>query len=130
MSPDLSAWFGGYLDVFAACGRGERPCADVLGFYAVPLLLTTDDVVLTLLSSDEIASWVQGQMDGMLAADYARSVVLESDTTMLNRQTAMHRASFSRQSRDGSEINHITCSYLITGIAEARRISGLVLHTP
>ena len=41
-SSDVSRWFGEYLDVFAACGRGESDTNALLGYYGVPLLVTTD----------------------------------------------------------------------------------------
>jgi uncharacterized NTF2-like protein DUF6841 len=61
---DVSRWFDDYLAVFAACGRGERPITDVLDYYRAPLLLSTDDVVLTLSTVDDVAAWVQSQVDG------------------------------------------------------------------
>ena len=129
MKAGVDEWFAEYLAVFAACGRGERPAADVLAFYAIPLLLTSDDVAVSLGSTDEISSWVQGQVDGMLAAKYADTVVLAGGSTILNRNTALYRGEFSRRSRDGSEISTMTVTYLITGSPEERVISALVLHS-
>lgn len=34
-------WFGEYLEVLAACCRGERDTDALLGYFGVPLLLTT-----------------------------------------------------------------------------------------
>ena len=116
--------------MFAACGRGERPTADVIGYYATQVLLTTDDVVLTLRTGDELTFWLQGQVDAMRAASYHQSEVLDSDITILNVNTALHRASFSRQRHDGSEINRLTVSYVITDELGRYRISALAIHTP
>jgi hypothetical protein len=115
--------------VFAACGRGERPTADLLEYYAAVVLLTTDDVVLTLRTDDEVASWLQSQMDGMRSAQYDHSEVLDSDVTILNVNTALHRAAFSRQRQDGQEINRLTVTYVITDESYRRCISALAVHT-
>ncbi len=127
---DVRGWFAEFLAVFAACGRGERPTAGLLGYYAATVLVTTDDVVLTLRTGDEVASWLQSQVDGMLAAKYDHSEVLDSDVTILNVNTALHRAAFSRQREDGEEINRLTVTYVITDGSDRRRISALAVHTP
>ncbi|UUZ59314.1 DUF6841 family protein [Nocardioides sp. B-3] len=53
---EVSGWFEEYLSAFAASGRGERQPADIVGFYSAPLLVTTDDPVLWLHTSDEVVS--------------------------------------------------------------------------
>lgn len=127
---EVRGWFDEYLSVFAATGRGERHPADVVGFYSAPLLLTTDDLVVWLRTTDEVASWLQTQMDGMLAAKYDHSETLSSDTATLNHNTAMHRATFSRQRADGDEINRLTVTYIVTHETDGFQISALVLHAP
>lgn len=126
----VRAWFEGYLSAFAASGRGERAGADVAHFFSAPLLLTTDEVVAWLRTGEEVTSWVQTQADSMVAAKYDHSETLSSDFTILNRNTAVHRASFSRQRADGEEISALTVSYVITGTTGGYRISALVLHAP
>jgi hypothetical protein len=42
----LSRWFDEYLDTFAACARGDREIASLLRYYAVPLIVTSDDGVV------------------------------------------------------------------------------------
>ena len=127
---DVRAWFDEYLTAFAAAGRGELPPKDVVGFYAAPLLLTTEDVVARLVSSDEVAAWLQTQVDGMRAAGYDRSETLSSEVRVLNSTTALHRAEFSRRRADGGEINAFAVTYVITRGADGLRISALVLHSP
>lgn len=128
VSADVSAWFDQYVAVFAACGRGERPASDVLDFYGAPILLTTDDTVVQLEDRDQIAGWVQGQVDGMIAADYARTDVLDQVVTPINAKTSLLRGEFSRRARDEREIQRLTVTYLITGSDDERRISALMLH--
>jgi hypothetical protein len=84
-SSDVSRWFAEYLDTFAACGRGERDTAALLGYYGVPLLLTTDDGFFALTSDDDVVAVLQQQVDGMRAADYGRSEILDSDVTVRQR---------------------------------------------
>jgi hypothetical protein len=49
---DAGAWFNDYLSAFAALGRGELDDPRLLlDYYAVPLLLTTDDAALALTTA-------------------------------------------------------------------------------
>ena len=127
-SNDVRQWFAEYLDVFAACGRGERETASLLGYYGVPLLLTTDGGFFAATSDDQVVAAVQQQVDGMLAAAYARSEILDSEVTVLNATSALYRGTFSRQRSDGSEINRLTVTYLVTDGAAGCCISVLAVH--
>jgi len=127
---DASRWFGEYLDAFAACGRGESDTASLLGYYGVPLLLTTDDGFFALTSDDQVVAAVQRQVDGMRAAAYGRSEILDSDVTVLNSTSALYRGTFSRQRSDGGEISRLTATYLVTDGPVGRRISVLAVHSP
>ena len=127
---DVSRWFGEYLDAFAACGRGESDTGSLLGYYGVPLLLTTDDGFFELTSDDQVVATVRQQVDGMRAAGYARSEILGSEVTVLNSTSALYRGTVSRQRSDGSEISRLTATYLVTDGAAGRRISVLAVHSP
>jgi len=127
---DVSRWFGEYLDAFAACGRGERDTTSLLAYYGVPLLLTTDDGLLVLISDDQVVAVVQRQVDGMRAADYDCSEILDFEVTVLNATSALYRGAFSRQRSDGSEISRLTATYLVTHGPVGRRISALAVHSP
>lgn len=125
----MSRWFGAYLDAFAACGRGESDTSSLLEYYGVPLLLTTDGGFFALTSEDQVVAAVQGQVDGMRAAGYARSEILGSEVTVLNSTSALYRGTISRQRSGGSEINRLTATYLVTDGATGRRISVLAVHS-
>jgi hypothetical protein len=127
---DVSRWFGDYLDAFAACGRGESDTASLLAYYGVPLLLTTDDGFFALTSDDQVVAVAQQQVDGMRAAGYGRSEVLDSQVTVLNSTSALYRGTFSRQRSDGGEISRLTATYLVTDGSIGRRISALAVHSP
>jgi hypothetical protein len=127
---DVSRWFGEYADAFAACGRGERDTAALLAYYGVPLLLTTDDGFFALTSDDQVVAAVRQQIDGMRAAGYRRSEILDSEVTVLNSTSALCRWTFSRQSSDGGEISRLTATYLVTEGPTGRRISALAVHSP
>lgn len=124
----MERWFGDYLDAFAACARGEDEAAGLLAFYGVPLLVTTDEGFVALTAADEVTAMAQRQVDGLRAADYDHSVVLDLEVSLLNRVTALCRGSFSRRRRDGTELGRLTATYLVTGPPEARCISALALH--
>lgn len=127
---DVSRWFGGYLDAFAACGRGESDAVSLLAYYGVPLLLATDEAFLALTSEDRVVAAAQEQIDGMRAADYDHSDVLGSEVTVLNATSALYRGAFSRRRSDWAEISRLTVTYLVTDGTVGRRISALVVHAP
>jgi hypothetical protein len=129
-SNDVSRWFGEYLEAFAACGRGEADTDSLLEYYGVPLLVTTDDGFFALTTGDQVVAVLQQQVDGMRAATYSRSEILGSEVTVFNATAALYQGTFSRQRSDGSEINRLTASYLVTDGTEGRRISVLAVHTP
>jgi hypothetical protein len=127
---DVGQWFGRYLDALAACGRGERDVASLLDYCGVPLLFATDDGFIALTSEEQVAAALGQQIEGIRAADYDHSDVLHSETTVLNVTSALHRGTFSRQRRDGSEIGQLTATYLVTDGPTGRRISALAIHSP
>jgi hypothetical protein len=53
---DVRRWFDEYLDAFAACGRGERDPPSLLGYYGVPLLVTTDAAFVALTSAEQVVA--------------------------------------------------------------------------
>lgn len=126
---DVSRWFGEYLEAFAACGRGESDTSSLLAYYGVPLLLTTGDGFYALTSDDQVVSALQPQVDGMRAAAYSRTEILDSEVTVLNPRSALYRGTFSRQRGDGGEIGRLTATYLVTDGAGGRRISALAVHS-
>ena len=126
---EVDRWFRDYLDVFATCGRGESEAASLLAYYGVPLLLSTDDGFVALTTDDAVVSMAQRQVDGMRAADYDHSDVLDFKISPLNSVSALCRGKFSRRRRDETEIARLTATYLVTGARESRRISALVVHS-
>ena len=74
----VSEWFDEYLASFAACGRGEREAGALVEFYGVPLLLSTDAGYSALITEDQVVRAIQQQIDGLRAAAYDRSEVLDS----------------------------------------------------
>jgi hypothetical protein len=129
-SSEVRGWFDEYLDAFASCGRGERDTASLLAYYGVPLLLTTDDGFFALTTDDQVVAAVQQQVDGMRAADYHSSEVLDSEVVALNSASALFSGKFSRHRSDGTEISRLTVTYLVTDARTDRRISVLAVHSP
>jgi hypothetical protein len=126
---DVSRWFDEYLGAFAACGRGEKDIAALLDYYGVPLLLTTDGGFLALTSDDQVVAAVQPQLDGMRAAGYARSEILDYEVTVVNATSALYRGTFSYRRSDGAEIRRVSLTYLVTDGSAGRRISVLAVHS-
>ncbi|MFZ0169783.1 MAG: hypothetical protein WAL64_10295 [Candidatus Dormiibacterota bacterium] len=129
-SNDVTRWFDDYLDAFAACGRGESETAALLGYYGVPLLLTTGDGCFALTSDEQVVAALQPQVDGMRAAVYNRTEILGSEVTILNSRSALYRGTFSRQRSDGGEVIRLTATYLVVDGAAGRRVSVLAVHSP
>ena len=127
---DFTQWFGEYLDAYAACGRGERDTNELLAYYGVPLLVTTDDGFFPLTSDDQVLAVMLHQIDGMRVAGFARSEALGSEVTVLNSTSALYRGTYSWQKSDGDEIRRVTLTYLITDGPAGRRISALLVHSP
>ena len=125
---DVKRWFAEYLAAFAACGRGEREAKVLLGYYGVPIVFTTDERSAAVTSEEQVLAVAKQQIDGMRAAQYHHSEVLEASVVVLNATSALYRGAFSRVRPDGSEINRLTVSYLITDGAAGRRISALMVH--
>lgn len=127
---DVSRWFGEYLDAFAACGRGEGTATSLLAYYGVPLLVATDGGFAALTSEDQVVGVAEQQIEGMRAASYDHSDVLDSDVSVLNATSAIYRGEFSRVRGDGVEISRLKVSYLVTDGPVGRRISVLAVHSP
>jgi hypothetical protein len=128
-SSDVSRWFGEYLDVFAACCRGERDTAALLGYYGVPLLLSTDGGYVALTSEEQVVAGLQPQVAQMRAAGYARSEILGAEVTVLNSTSALYQGKVSRQRGDGSEISLLVATYLVTDGPAGRRFSVLAVES-
>ncbi len=127
---EIEAWLAHYAAAFAALGRGEASPQDVGGLYALPLLLTTDDVVLSLTTEADVSAWLRGQADGMAASAYDHTETLQGEVLVLNRTAATYRAVLTRLRSDGEEIGRMTITYLITRHHDGLRMSALVVHSP
>jgi len=128
-SSDVTRWFGEYLDVFAECCRGERDTGALLGYFGVPLLLTTDGGYFALASEEQVVAGLQPQIGQMRAAGYARSEILGAEITMLNATSALYQGKISRRRGDGSEISLLVATYLVTDGPAGRRFSALAVQS-
>jgi len=126
---EVRAWFAEYLSAFAALGRSESRPRDLIAYYGVPSLLTTDEVITWLRTTDDVEAWLQGQADAMSAAGYDHTDTLVSEVAVLNRNTAVHRAQLSRERSDGTQINQMSVTYVLTCESERLRITALVVHS-
>lgn len=130
MAAALKAWFQDYLSTFAAFGRGDRDDLDaLLEFYAVPLLLTTDDAVLAITTERDVVSAMRRQIDALRDAQYDHSELLSSELTLINERTALYDAAFSRRRSDGTEIGRLAAAYLVIEGQPGRRIAALMVRS-
>lgn len=127
---EIRAWYDEYLRAFTACGRGESDdLGALLRYYGVPLLFTTDAAARVLMTDNEVLDAARGQIERLRAANYDHSEMLESDVVALNATSVIHKAEFSRQRADGSEIEHLRATYLIMEGPAGRRMFALAVHT-
>jgi uncharacterized NTF2-like protein DUF6841 len=124
----VGRWINEYLSTFAACARGDGDMASLLGHFGVPMIVTSDEGVVTLMTDDEAAAVMQSQVDGLRALRYDHSQVLHSEVTVLNATSAMFRATLSRRNVDGDEIDCPTITYLVTDDVVGPRIVLLASH--
>jgi hypothetical protein len=124
----VSRWFDEYFDTFAACARGDRDMSALLGHFGVPLILTTDDGVITIMTDDEAAAVMQSLVDGLRANGYHHTDVAHSEVSVVNSTSALQRCTLSRRNRDGKEIGRPTITYLVTDDVAGLRIVVLATH--
>jgi len=108
---------------------GESETAALLGYYGVPLLLTTSDGCFARTSEDQVVAALQPQIHGIRAAAYDRTEILDSEVTVLNSRSALYRGTCLRQGRHGGEVSRLSATYLVTDGAAGRRISVLAVHS-
>jgi hypothetical protein len=127
----VSDWFDLYLNTLAARGRGEsEDLKPLLEFYAVPLVVATDDASHALTTAEGVTDFARQQVEGMQAAHYHRTEIIEARVTVLNVTSALYRGAFARQRLDGGEIGRLGVTYLITDGTAGLRISALAVHSP
>ncbi len=131
MALDVAAvtrWFDEYFDTFAACARGDQDLSTLLSHYGVPVILTSDDGPIVLMTDDEAAAVMQSLVDGLRANGYHHTDVLHSEVSVLNSVSALYRATLSRRNRGGGEIDCPTITYLVTDDVAGLRIVVLATH--
>jgi hypothetical protein len=123
-------WFNSYFAEFVALGRGELDdVRRILDHYGVPLLLSTDAGSAVLTDEDQVLAAARQQVDRMRSVGYHHSEELTAETTVLNRTCAIHRGRFARLRADGTEIEQVEATYLITDGAAGLRISAMIVHS-
>jgi len=125
----VSRWIDGYLRTFAACVRGDGDMASLLGHFGVPMIVTSDEGVVTLMTDGEAAAVMKSQVDGLRALGFDHSEVLNSEVIVLNAASALYRATLSRRNGDGGEIDCPTITYLMTDDVAGPRIVLVAAHS-
>jgi hypothetical protein len=125
---DWNQWFIDYLDMLAACARHDSESLALLEYYAVPLLIAGDEGFAALASIDDVIALMRGQVDGLRAAGYHHTDVLHADLKVLNSSSALYKGAFSQCRDDGTEMDAVTMTYLLTNGAVGVRISMIAVH--
>ncbi len=124
----VNRWFNDYFDTFEACARGDRDMSELLSHYGVPLILTSDDGVTTLMTDDEAAAVMQSMVGGLRANGYYHTDVLQSEVSVLNSVSAMYRCTLSRRNHDGEEFDCPTVTFLVIDDVAGLRIVVLAIR--
>lgn len=125
----LSAWFDQYLTTFAALARGDSDDTDeLLQYYALPLLVTTNDAAQVLSTAEDVTDFARRQAERLRAVNYDHSTMLGGAVRPLNASTALYETTFARERADGSEIARLGVTYLIAEADEGLRIFVLAVH--
>ena len=124
----VNRWFDEYFDTFEACARGDRDMSKLLSHYGVPMVLTSDDGVTTLMTDDEAAAVMQSMVDGLRANGYHHTDVLQSEVSVLNSVSALYRGTLSRRKADGQEFDCPTVTFLVTDDVAGLRIVLLAIQ--
>jgi hypothetical protein len=124
----VDRWIAGYLQSFASCARGEGDMTSLLAHFGLPMVVSSDEGVVTLMTDDEAAAVMQSQVDGLRALRFGHSDVLQSEVTVLNASSALFRATVSRRNIDGGEIDCPTITYVVTDDVAGPRIVLLAAH--
>lgn len=130
MSPDdVRTWFTDYLTAFTALGRGEADPAEAAAHLVTPLLVTTDEVVITLPSRLDVVGWLQAQAGAMSSTGYDHTALLSTTVEVINETTAMLRARMVRRRRDGSDIVELSVTYLVVRDQGGLGAQALMVHS-
>jgi hypothetical protein len=125
----IREWFDEYSEAFAARGRGESDDLQAfLEYYAVPLLVATDDAAQALTTAEMVMGFAGRQVQGLRAANYDHTDTLDSELRTLNATSVLYRADFARRRADDSEIARFGVTYLIIDGPEGLRIAALAVH--
>jgi hypothetical protein len=127
-SEDVELWFATYLDCFVALARGERDDVEaILGFYGVPMLLSSPGGTGWLHDAEQVVGVTRAQIEGLRHAGFDRTEVEASVTVVLNDTCARYEARFRRRAADDTEIASFSASYLIAEGPDGPRIAALAV---
>src|SRR5687768_17384364 len=129
---ELRPWFDRYMAVFAAHGRGEaEDLRELLDYFAVPLLVTTDEAVHVLPTDEQVLGFAGQMVEGMRATGYDHTDTLASAVTELNATSALYRTELARRRADGSDLGVLVVlvvTYLVVRGAAGSRIAAMAVE--
>jgi hypothetical protein len=127
-SASLRRWYDEYVEVFAAAVRGEAPVSAVLGYYAAPVLYTSDDGVTVAPDVTVMSAVMQSQIDVLRSYGYAGSDVTRFEASTLNATTALLRVTVTRRDARGHEIETPAITYVVADGGDGPRFAVLAAH--
>lgn len=125
---EFREWFQSYLAVFAGGDANSRSFESLLDYYAVPLVVTTPEGVLTLTSRQQVGATIRHQLDGLRGQDYASTALLRFDVREFNAHSASLSTVLQRSRADGTPLETLAMTYLVTGSPTQRTISMMAVE--
>ena len=114
VAAEVRAWYGDYLETFTSLAAGEHTDLEVLlDYFGVPIVIITEHRYVALETADAVLSTSATLIEQLRQANYAGSTVHYLDIRPLNRRAALVEGVFSRNDREGNELERFGTTYLV-----------------
>jgi hypothetical protein len=128
---EVREWYSGYVDTFTSLAAGQRTDLEaVLSFYGVPLVIVAENRYLALPDRVAVLGTAKTLIDQLLQANYASSTIHRLDVRPLNTRAAFIEGVFSRNDREGKELERVGTAYLAAKTDEGWRFISLIFTAP
>ncbi|MEK2475796.1 hypothetical protein [Streptomyces noursei] len=124
-------WFERYATTFIElAGSGATQAASLLGYFAVPLTMTTSAAHLTLTTTGQLTAALGQELIALREADYGSSQALDQVVRGLNDRSVLIEVTWARYNRSGSEFQRTRVLYLVARTADGWRITAASVLAP
>ncbi|MEV6734032.1 MULTISPECIES: hypothetical protein [unclassified Streptomyces] len=128
---DVRAWFDQYVSTFiglASAGRTDP--APLLGYFAVPITMTTSAAHAALTSGETLSAGLANELQSLRDADYGGSTALDREVRALNQRSALIEVTWVRNDSVGAEFQRVRVLYLVAKTDAGWRTTASVILSP